>query len=97
MFNVRRELVWDYPIPSDPERDEAFVALYVGRVLDRGGADDVRALGTELIRKHIDAAPARREVLDFWRWWLERSQNGDPHRSAAAVPAGHGVGRSGPV
>jgi hypothetical protein len=38
MLRVRRDLVWDYDVPEEPERDEAFMALYVGRVLDRGNA-----------------------------------------------------------
>ncbi len=71
-LSIRRELLWDYDVPPDPERNEAFVALYVGRVLDRGTAEDVRALGLDAIRRYLDRAPARREVIEFWRWYLKR-------------------------
>jgi len=99
MLKVRRELVWDYPIPAEPERDDGFRALYVGRVLDRGTAADVRSLGLPLIRRLLDVAPCRREVLEFWRWWFAASgsQHGDPDRSTAEVPAGRRVGRAVPV
>jgi hypothetical protein len=95
-----RELLWDYEVPADPESDEAFVALYVGRALDRGSADDLRSLGLPLIRRFLDVAPTRREVTEFWRWWLstpDRSANGDPDRGAAEVSSDGGDGRGDPV
>ncbi len=74
---IRRDLVWDYDVPADPEHDEGFLALYVGRVLDRGRAEDVRALGLDLIRRYLDVAPARREVIEFWRWYLGQDGQSD--------------------
>jgi hypothetical protein len=87
MVRVRKELVWDYDIPDDPESDEGFMAVYVARVLDRGTADDIRSLGVETIRRYLDVAPASRKVIEFWRWWLARkaSENGDPHSGPEAV------------
>jgi hypothetical protein len=89
VLRVRRELLWDYDVPSQPEADEGFMALYVGRVLDRGTAEDVRALGLRLICRYLDVAPVRREVAEFWRWWLsasDRSDHGRPDGGAAPVP-----------
>lgn len=95
---VRREMMWDYPVPEDPESDDTFMALYVGRVLDRGTAEDVRALGLETIRRYLDVAPARREVIEFWRWWLafREAGDGDPYPSAAAVSSGSVIDRADP-
>jgi hypothetical protein len=99
MLHVRPELVWDHEIPADPEADEGFVVFYVGRVLDRGTAEDVRALGLERIRKFLDVAPARREVIDFWRWWLERRErkNGNPHTGTEAPAPNRGANRADPI
>lgn len=92
-FAVRRELLWDYDVPADPEHDDGFMALYVGRVLDRGTAEDVRALGLDRIRRYLDVAPARREVIEFWRWYLDlEGSHDDPHRGATDVPADRRVG-----
>jgi hypothetical protein len=97
-LTIRRHLLWNYDVPPDPEHDEAFLALYVGRVLDRGTAEDVRTLGLDLVRRFLDVAPARREVIEFWRWYLEQEgSHDDPNRSPAHVPAHRGIGGDPPA
>ncbi|MBI5479161.1 MAG: hypothetical protein HY906_09910 [Deltaproteobacteria bacterium] len=89
MLHVRRELLWDYDVPPHPEADDGFMAVYVGRVLDQGTDEDIRDLGLPLIRRYLEVAPVRREVADFWRWWLavrDRSDHGSPDGGAAPVP-----------
>jgi hypothetical protein len=89
VVHVRKDLVWDYDVPEEPERDAAFMALYVARVLERGTAEDVRSLGVEAIRRYLDVAPAPRKVIEFWRWWLawKGDNDGDSHSGAEAAPS----------
>ena len=90
---IRRDLVWDYDIPEDPERNEGFLALYVGRVLERGTAADVHGLSLERIRRYLDVAPVRAEVRDFWRWFFDwEVGHDDPHRRPAHIPVHRGIG-----
>jgi hypothetical protein len=99
MLTVRRELVWDHDIPSEPERDEGFMTFYVGRVLERGTAEDVRALGLDRIRKYLAQAPLPRQVLDFWHWWLDYREriDGDSHTGSEDLSSSSIGSRSRPI
>jgi hypothetical protein len=46
---INKALVWDYDVPGDLEENEAFLCWYLQRVLSKGSADDLRAIGLETI------------------------------------------------
>ena len=46
---INEKLVWDYDIPENAQQDEAFLRWYLARVLTRGSADDLRAIGIKTI------------------------------------------------
>lgn len=85
-MKVNRQLVWDYP-PDVPEGDEGFRRWYVARVLSRGGIDDVRALGFEIIREYLPKVVLPRRIREFWEWYFgSKGPNGDLDGRAAERP-----------
>jgi len=82
-MKINRQLVWDYPADLSAE-DEGFRRWYVGRVLTRGGIEDIRALGLDTIREYLPRVILPRRVREFWEWYFgTEPTDGDPHREAA--------------
>jgi hypothetical protein len=84
---VNPDLVWDYDLPAEEEQDEAFRRWYVARVLTRGRAADVRALGLRTIYAYLPGLTLPDRIRRFWRWYFSfpdvRVQHGIPDPSTA--------------
>ena len=90
---VNPDLVWDYDIPAEGEQSEAFRRWYIARVLTRGKAEDLRAIGLQTIYAYWPLVHLPSEIRRFWQWYFNlldvRARYGDTH----AVPT-TGVGRN---
>ncbi|MEM3553592.1 MAG: hypothetical protein QW658_01380 [Candidatus Bathyarchaeia archaeon] len=69
-FPVNPDLVWDYEIPPHEDQTEAFRRWYIGRVLTRGRAEDIRAIGLNIIAAYLPELTLPPEIRRFWEWYL---------------------------
>jgi hypothetical protein len=67
---VNPDLVWDYDIPLEGQQNEAFRRWYIGRVLTRGRAEDVRAIGLRTIYIYLSQLALPAEIRRFWEWYF---------------------------
>lgn len=83
-FSVNPDLVWDYEVPPEGDQTEAFRRWYIGRVLTRGRAEDIRAVGLQTIAAYLPDLILPTEIRRFWEWYLnlpavqERDVRSDP-------------------
>lgn len=68
---INPALVWDYDLPAEGERTEAFYRWYVGRVLTRGRAEDLKAIGFETILGYLPNLELPDEIRRFWEWYFD--------------------------
>lgn len=68
---INPALVWDYDLPAEGERTEAFYRWYVSRVLTRGRAEDLRVIGFETIRDFLPYLELPGEIRRFWEWYFD--------------------------
>lgn len=69
-WTINPSLVWDYDIPDNPTQNEAFKRWYLGRVLTRGSADDIRKIGLATIYTHLPLLNLPSEIRMFWDWYF---------------------------
>ncbi len=69
-FPVNPDLVWEYEIPSEGEPTESFRRWYIGRVLTRGRAEDIRKIGLQTISAYLPHLVLPPAVRRFWEWYL---------------------------
>lgn len=69
-MDINRRLVWDYEIPEEGLKDEAFRRWYLARVLTRGSLADVQAVGLEAIRPALPTLVLPPKTRRFWELYL---------------------------
>ncbi|HDQ72079.1 MAG TPA: hypothetical protein ENN19_08275 [Chloroflexi bacterium] len=67
---INPDLVWDYDIPPDEQQSEAFRRWYVGRVLTRGGADDIQEISLATIHAYLPHISLPSRIRRFWEWYF---------------------------
>jgi len=67
---INRDLVWDYEIPDEGMKDEAFRRWYIARVLTRGRMSDIRGLGLHTIHAYLPDLVLPTRIRRFWEWYL---------------------------
>lgn len=84
---VNPDLVWDYDIPPQSQQSEAFRRWYIGRVLTRGRAQDVRAIGLHTIYIYLSQLTLPADIRRFWKWYFDlpevKKRYAHPHTAAA--------------
>lgn len=70
LFPINPNLVWDYDIPPDDNQSEAFRRWYMGRVLSRGSAEDLKAIGFDTIYSYLPVLDLPLEIRHFWEWYF---------------------------
>src|SRR5262245_33666631 len=90
---VNPALVWDYDVPTEAEQNEAFRTWYIARVLTRGRADDIKALGLSTICRYLPRLKLPAKIRSFWEWYLSfpdvRERHGCPDPAPVQGPRGH--------
>jgi hypothetical protein len=66
---VNPDLVWDYDLPAE-EQSEAFRRWYIARVLTRGRAEDIRAIGLRTIYAYLPHLVLPARIARFWEWYF---------------------------
>jgi len=69
-MEINRRLVWDYEIPEEGLKDEAFRRWYLARVLTRGSLADVQAVGLETVRQALPTLVLPEKTRRFWELYL---------------------------
>lgn len=85
-IHINERLVWDYEIPDDANQNESFRKWYLTRVLTRGTADDIRAIGLEIIHAYLPSLHLPSDIRDFWNWYFSLPTVRDRYGSADAIP-----------
>ena len=69
-MEIDRRLVWDYEVPEQGLKDEAFRRWYLARVLTRGALADIRAVGLDAIRRALPSLVLPARIRRFWDLYL---------------------------
>lgn len=67
---INPDLVWDYDIPSEAKQSEEFRRWYIARVLTRGCAEDLKAIGFNTIYAYLPTLNLPGEIRHFWEWYF---------------------------
>ena len=70
-MNINPHLIWDYHFSEREQESESFKRWYVGRVLQRGGVEDIRSVGLETIHKYLPELSLPNLIKDYWQWFFE--------------------------
>jgi len=68
---VNPDLIWDYDLPAEEEQQsESFRRWYVARVLTRGRAEDIRAIGLHIVHAYLPQLTLPDKIRRFWEWYF---------------------------
>ena len=70
-IEVNRGLLWDYDFSPDKLQEEGFFVWYLGRLLERGTAAEVKPVPREIIARYLDRLTIPYRIRRFWKWYLE--------------------------
>jgi hypothetical protein len=54
-------------------QEENFFIWYLGRLLDRGTAAEVKRIPTEVVAQYLERLSIPRRVRRFWQWYLNKA------------------------
>lgn len=69
-FPINKKLIWDYNFEGGYD-DEEFQKWYIARVLSRGTAEDIRAVGFRTIKEYLPSLNLPEKIRKFWSWWFD--------------------------
>ena len=72
-IEVNPGLFWDYNLTNEKLTTEEFLTFYLGRILERGTAREVKQIPTDVIRTYLDRLTIPSRVRKFWEWYLSPS------------------------
>jgi len=84
---INPDLVWDYELPAQGEQSDAFRRWYIARVLTRGRAEDIRAIGLRTIYAYLPQLTLPERIRRFWHWYLSFPDVRERHGIADPSPA----------
>ncbi len=63
--------MWDYDFLPEEIQHESFFVWYLGRLLERGTAAEIKSIPKEIIAHYLDRLSLSRRVRRFWEWYLK--------------------------
>ena len=69
-ISVNRGLLWDYDFSAEKLQTEEFFEFYLGRLLERGTAEEVKHIPHDVIERYLDRIAIPDRVRKFWEWYL---------------------------
>jgi hypothetical protein len=72
-IEVNPGLLWDYDFSPSELQKENFFILYLGRLLERGTAAEVKCIPREIIARYLDRLSVPQRIRRFWKWYLQES------------------------
>lgn len=73
-IEVNPALIWDYDFQPDQMQQEEFFVWYLGRLLEKGTAEEIKQVPPVVIAQYLDRLRISRRVRRFWRWYLQQIQ-----------------------
>ena len=70
-IEVNTALLWDQDFTPDKYKDEVFFSWYLGRLLERGTAKEVKKIPKAVIARYLDRLRISRRVRRFWQYHLK--------------------------
>lgn len=70
-IEVNTALLWDQDFTPDKYMDEVFFTWYLGRLLERGTAEEVKKIPKTIIARYLDRLRISHRVRRFWQWHLK--------------------------
>lgn len=70
-IEVNTALLWDQDFTPDKYMDEVFFTWYLGRLLERGTAEEVKKIPKVVIARYLGRLRISRRVRRFWQWYLK--------------------------
>lgn len=72
-IEVNPALLWDYDFTPQEMQEESFLVWYLGRLLERGTAAEVKQVPPEIIARYLDRLSISQAVRRFWEWYLKEA------------------------
>lgn len=72
-IEVNPSLLWDQDFTPDNYKDEVFFTWYLGRLLERGTAEEVKKIPNTVIARYLNRLRISRRVRRFWQWYLKEA------------------------
>ncbi|MDZ7363029.1 MAG: hypothetical protein ONB46_20255 [candidate division KSB1 bacterium] len=72
-IEVNPALLWDYEFSPTEMGEESFLVWYLGRLLERGTAAEVKRLPIEVIARYLNRLSISRRVRRFWEWYIKNA------------------------
>jgi hypothetical protein len=72
-IEINPALLWDYDFSPEQMQEENFFIWYLGRLLDRGTAAEVKRIHLEVIARYLEHLSIPRRVRRFWQWYLNKA------------------------
>lgn len=69
-MKINEKLIWDYEFSEEERRGEYFRKWYVARVLTRGGMEDIREVGLQVLHDYLPSLFLPKKILNFWNWFF---------------------------
>ena len=70
---INPALMWDYAFSPAEMREERFFIWYLGRLLERGTAAEVKRIPREAIAQYLERLSLSQRVRRFWQWYLQEA------------------------
>ena len=70
-IEVNTSLLWDQDFTPDQYMDTVFFTWYLGRLLERGTAEEVKKIPKTVIAHYLDHLRISHRVRRFWQWYLK--------------------------
>lgn len=72
-IEVNKGLLWDHDFAPEEFQDERFFIWYLGRLLERGTAAEVKRIPLEVIAQYLDRLHVSSRIRRFWKWYLNKA------------------------
>lgn len=63
-------LLWDHDFSPTDMQKEPFFVWYLGRLLERGVAAEVKRIPREVIAQYLGRLSLSQRIRRFWHWYL---------------------------
>ena len=70
-IDVNSDLIWDHDFAREQFQEEPFFIWYLGRLLERGTAEEVRKIPPKVVARYLDRLAISSRIRRFWKWYLE--------------------------
>lgn len=72
-IDVNPGLLWDHEFSPEEILQEPFFVWYLGRVLERGTAAEIKCIPRAVIAQHLERLRLSQRVRRFWQWYLNEA------------------------